>query len=81
MLWFPSTGIKSMSHHTWQDTHFFFFFFGLPAWFPMYHIRVWYPGRPEEGISFPGTGVPDGCEPQHGCWESDQLPLEELTVL
>jgi hypothetical protein len=26
MLWFPSTGIKSMSHHTWQDTHFFFFF-------------------------------------------------------
>ena len=41
---------------------------------------VWWPGRPEEGITSPGTGVTDGCELPYGCWESDPGHLEEQPV-
>lgn len=27
-----------------------------------------------------GTGVAKGCEPPHGCWDSDPAPLEEQPV-
>ena len=42
---------------------------------------VWYSRRSEEGIIFPGTGVPESCEPTCGCWELNLYPLQEQQVL
>lgn len=33
----------------------------------VYHVYALVPF--EESVRFPGTGVLDGCEPPHGCWE------------
>ena len=35
------------------------------------------PTDAEDGIGSTGTGIPDPCEPPHGCWESSLSPLEE----
>lgn len=45
------------------------------------HMCAWYPQKPEEGAEFTGTGVIDGCEPPHGCWELYPGLLEEQSVL
>lgn len=42
---------------------------------------AWYPWRPEEGIRFPGTGVPDCCELLWVCWEVNLGPLQEQHLL
>ena len=62
---------------------FFFFFFCLlwlnvlPACIDVCHKATW---RPEEGFSFPGTEVTDGCEPLCVCWESN-LDLGKMVLL
>lgn len=39
------------------------------------HLCAWCSQRPEEeGIQCSGTGVIDGCELPHGCWESNPGP-------
>lgn len=39
------------------------------------------PQRPEEGTTFPGTGIPDCCESPCGYWELHLGALEEAPVL
>ena len=34
-------------------------------------------GRTDKGVGSLGTGVVDGCELPHGCWELNLGPLEE----
>jgi hypothetical protein len=72
-------------HHLslWVFFFFFFFFFCLlwlnvlPACIDVCHKATW---RPEEGFSFPGTEVTDGCEPLCVCWESN-LDLGKMVLL
>lgn len=33
----------------------------FPACVSLHHIYAWLPGKPEEGISYLGTGGTDGC--------------------
>lgn len=37
--------------------------------------------EPQGGGGPPRTGVTDGCEPPHGCWESNQVPWQKQQVL
>lgn len=37
--------------------------------------------QPEEGVTTPGTGVNDGCEPPCRCLELNLSPLEKQQVL
>jgi hypothetical protein len=46
-----------------------------------YHLHVWCPWRPEEGIGSLRTGVMDGCESLCGFQESNPGPLQEQHVL
>ena len=41
----------------------------LPACLSVHHMSAWCPGKPEEGIRFPRTGVTDGCKTPSVCWE------------
>lgn len=34
----------------------------------LHHMSAWHPQK-SEGIGFPVTGITDGCEAPHGCWE------------
>lgn len=45
------------------------------------HVCGWCPKRREEGVGFPGTGVPDGCQLLGGFWELNLDPLQERSVL
>lgn len=45
----------------------------------VYCVRAWYPRRPEDGITSPGTGVLDSCEPPGG-WQSNLGHLVLLTA-
>lgn len=46
------------------------------------HYRcVWCSERSGEYIQFPGTVVTEGCEPAHGCWDSNPCPMQEQQVL
>jgi hypothetical protein len=36
---------------------------------PVYHMHVWCPWRPEEGIRSSGTGVTSGCHHYMGAWD------------
>ena len=47
----------------------------LPTCVPVYHVHVYCPGRSEEGIGSPGTGITDRCTLPSGCWE---LKLDSL---
>lgn len=53
----------------------------LPACIYVYHIHVWYPQRPEEGIRLSGSGVIDGWEPPCGHWEPKPDPLLRPSAL
>ena len=44
------------------------------------HVCV-VPKEAREGTNFPGTGVMDGCEPPHGCWELNPGDQQEQPVL
>lgn len=46
----------------------------------VYHVHYCITGRPEKGITSPGTGVRVDCELLCGCWESNPNPLEERLV-
>lgn len=41
----------------------------------------WCPWRPQEGLTSPETGVTEGCELPHRCWELNPESLEEKPVL
>jgi hypothetical protein len=47
----------------------------------VYSVCARCPQRLEEGIGSPGTRVTDGCEPECGCSEMNQWPLEGQPVL
>jgi hypothetical protein len=49
----------------------------LPASLSVHHMCAWCPGRSEEGIGFPRTGVTDSHELLCGSWELSLAPLEE----
>lgn len=53
----------------------------LPTCISVFHLYVYCPHRPENGIRCPGTGVTDGCEQLCGCWKSDLGLLEEHAIL
>ena len=42
---------------------------------------AWCLQKPERGVGSPGTGVIDGCELSHGCWELNPGLLEEQLLL
>lgn len=45
-----------------------------------YYIYIWCPKSSEEGVSSPGSGVMDLCEPPCGCRELNPGPLVEQPV-
>jgi hypothetical protein len=53
----------------------------LPAHVTMYHVHSECQWGWEEGVGSPDTGATDGCEPTHGCWESNLDPMEEQSIL
>ena len=52
----------------------------LLACVPVYHVHVWCPWMPEEGVSPFGAGVTDGCESPSVFWEFSLDPLKEQAV-
>jgi hypothetical protein len=52
----------------------------LPAFIFVHHVCA-NPGRAEEGVRSPETGVTDGCEPPCECWELNPGPLKEKQIL
>lgn len=38
------------------------------------------PKRADESVSFLGTGIRDGYEPPHGCWELNLGPVQVLST-
>ena len=64
-----ATFMKSLAAHVAQKMFLLkmiFYFVCLavsPAHMTLYYYMcAWCPGRPEEGIRYPGTGVIEGCE-------------------
>jgi hypothetical protein len=53
----------------------------LPACVRMYHMCIWRPWKPEDGIRFPVIGVTGSCKLPCGCWELNPGPLQEQPVL
>lgn len=43
--------------------------------FIMYVLHTW------AALRFPGTGVTDDCDPPSDCWDLNQDPLEDHSVL
>jgi hypothetical protein len=41
---------------------------------------LWSPGKSEEGVTPPGIGVLNGCEPSHGGWEPNLRPLQQKQI-
>lgn len=49
----------------------------LPTCMHMHHMDAWDPGRQEEAIGFPGTGVMVGCKPPYRCRTTGFGSLQE----
>lgn len=47
----------------------------------VHSIHPWPPGRSEEGVRSSGSGVRDGCEPPHECWEMNLGPSQKQKML
>lgn len=47
----------------------------------VHSIHPWLPGRSEEGVRSSGSGVWDGSEPPHKCWEMNLGPLQKQKML
>lgn len=47
----------------------------------LYHMCAWNPGRLEEGIGAPGTGITDDSELPGECWELNSGPLKKPPLL
>lgn len=52
----------------------------FPFCVSVYCVCIWCPKKSEEGIEFPGTGIPDGFEPSRGWWELNPDLLHEQQV-
>lgn len=53
----------------------------VPAFMSVHPLCTWCPWRSEKGIRSPGTGVRDGCDLPHRCWESNLGPIQEQVLL
>lgn len=53
----------------------------LPVCISVYHMHAWCLWRSEEDIISLGTRVIDSCEWPFDCWELNQEPLEEQSIL
>ena len=53
----------------------------LPPCMLVYHMCVWYPWRPEDGVEFPRTKDTGSFETQCGCEELSSHPQKEQTVV
>lgn len=49
----------------------------LPACMSMYHMRAWGRGQKRVWDPLELTGIIDGCDLPHGCWESNLGPSEK----
>ena len=48
----------------------------------LHHMYAYFLQRPAVGITLPGTGVPNSCEPPYGCWKlNPDILWEQLVVL
>lgn len=53
----------TINFYFFQDELFIFMqMSSLPECMHVYHMHAWYPQRAEEGVRFPGTGIPGGWE-------------------
>lgn len=50
----------------------------LPSCMPLHFMHVWYLWKPEKGIV---TEITDGCEAPYGCWDLNEGPLEDKSLL
>lgn len=54
---------------------------GLHVCVYVYHVYAWPPGRSEEGIRSPGTGINGDYELPRGCWDLNPGLLQEQVLL
>lgn len=52
----------------------------LPSCMYVHYVCACHPQRLKEDTGFLRTGITDGCDLSHGCWEIDLDPLQEQHV-